>query len=68
MFSYVSGFPLILIIASLVTLIQIFCKVHLCFSIVTVERNNSYKLVNIKNINAMNRTQPVLSSQPHLEK
>ena len=34
----------------------------------TVERTNSYKLVNAKNIKVMNQTQPVLLSQPHLER
>ena len=43
-------------------------KTYLCYSIVTVERVNSYKLVNTKNIKVMNRTQPVLSSQPHPER
>ena len=40
----------------------------LCYSIVTVERIGSYKLVNTKNIKVMNQTQPALLSQPHRER
>ena len=39
-----------------------------CFSIVAVERINSYKLVNIKNIKDNESNPTVLSSQPHLER
>ena len=41
---------------------------YVCYSIVTLECINSYKLVNIKNIKVMNQTKPVLLSQPHLER
>ena len=34
---------------------------HRCYSIVTVERIISNELVNIKNIKAMNQTQPVFN-------
>ena len=36
--------------------------------VLTVERISSYKLVNNKIIKVMSQTQPVLSSQPHLER
>ena len=42
--------------------------IYICYCIVTVERINSYKLVNIKNTKVMNQTQTALSSQPHLER